>query len=70
MAYQWHQEEEHTNHDRQYTSHKPKKGKATSSLFPNEVITMLDRIHDTQQDNKQDKTQKKTRNKQHHAARL
>ena len=35
VAYQWHKEEEQTIYDRQYTSHNPKKNKATSSLSPN-----------------------------------
>ena len=29
----WHQEEQQTNHDRKYTSHKQKKHKAIRSLF-------------------------------------
>ena len=46
--YQWHQEEEQTDQDRQYTSHRPKKSKATSNLFPSKVITMLDMLFETQ----------------------
>ena len=45
IAYQWHQEEEQTNHDRLYRSYKPKKSKAISSLFSNKVITMLAMIY-------------------------
>ena len=42
IAYQWHQDEEQTNHDRQY---KPKKSKTNRFLFPEKVILMLDKIH-------------------------
>ena len=60
LAYQLHQEEEQTNHDRQYTTHKPKKSKATNSFLHNKVFIVLDRIHQMQQrDNEQDKTWKK-----------
>ena len=42
---------------RQYTNQKPKKNKITSCLFPNKVITMLDKVPKTlQQTNEQDKT--------------
>ena len=34
IAHEWHQEQEQTNHDRQDTSQKPKKNKATSAIFP------------------------------------
>ena len=39
IAYQWHQEEEQTNHDRQYTSHRPKKSKATIAPAPPPPLT-------------------------------
>ena len=56
-ALQWHQEEEQTNHERQYTYHKPKKKKQTAnSLFPNKVIKMLE---NQKLDNEIDKTRKK-----------
>ena len=46
IAYQWHQVEEKTNQDIQYTSYRPKNSKANSSIFPNnKVITMLDSSH-------------------------
>ena len=38
------EEEEQTNHCRQYKSHRPKKSTATSSLFHKKVIARLDRI--------------------------
>ena len=41
IPFQWHQEEEQTNRDRQYihVGHRPKNSKATSFLVPNKVIT-------------------------------
>ena len=46
------QKEEQTNPDRQYIcNEQKKKSKTTSFLFPNEVITLPDRIHQTQQKN-------------------
>ena len=45
IACQWHHEEEQTNQNRQHTSHKPNKNKAISFIFPNEVITIPNRIH-------------------------
>ena len=44
IAHVWHQEEEQTNQDRQYTSHKPTNSKATSPIFPNKLIIGLGRI--------------------------
>ena len=37
-------ERESAKQDRQYTSHNPKKAKATSSIFPSKFIKMLERI--------------------------
>ena len=45
---------------RQISSHRPKKTKVTSSLFPNKVITLHDRIHKTQ-NSLQEKTWRKPR---------
>ena len=35
IGYKWHQGEEQTSHDRQYTSHSPKENKAAGALCPN-----------------------------------
>ena len=46
IAFQWHQEEEQTQNQKD-TSKRLKKRKVTSSIFPTEVTKMLqvDRIH-------------------------
>ena len=54
-------------HDSQYLRHKAKKSKANSSLCPNKVITMLDRIHLTQHKTT-NRTKKKKKKKNSPAA--
>ena len=49
IAYRWYQEKEPTYQDRQYTKRKSNVSKATTFLSSTKVITMVDRIHLTQQ---------------------